>query len=353
MRLLSLIGYLFLSSQLLFADSNQPEELGGVDWLRDLGAAKEQSLQTGKPILLLFQEIPGCQTCKDFGCRPLSHPLLVEAMEDLFVPLAIYNNIEGRDAKVLAQFKEPSWNNPVIRYLNSQGEDLIPRKDRVWSTIGTANRMCAALDAANREIPAYLRIVAEEENESDRKATFAMHCYWEGEGKLGAIPGVKQTDSAWVGAKEVVHVRFDPTQVSFAELLRSAKEMKCASTVFAHDAKQIEIAKKLGHADVAKLDTADERRAKESDQKYYLRQTAYRHLPITSLQATKINAALHQGSGTDEMLSPRQRAMLERIRTVANEDASVLKDFTFPEKSSQLAAYQQKLEAQLAAIEKR
>ncbi|MDA8563184.1 thioredoxin family protein [Mariniblastus sp.] len=38
---------------------NQAEELGNVAWGRDLNAAKAKSAETGKPILLLFQEVPG------------------------------------------------------------------------------------------------------------------------------------------------------------------------------------------------------------------------------------------------------------------------------------------------------
>jgi hypothetical protein len=38
---------------------NQAEELGNVAWGRDLDAAKAKSAKTGKPILLLFQEVPG------------------------------------------------------------------------------------------------------------------------------------------------------------------------------------------------------------------------------------------------------------------------------------------------------
>jgi len=38
---------------------NQAEELGNVGWGRDLDAAKAKSAETGKPILLLFQEVPG------------------------------------------------------------------------------------------------------------------------------------------------------------------------------------------------------------------------------------------------------------------------------------------------------
>ncbi len=38
---------------------NQAEELGSVAWGRDLDAAKAKSAETSKPILLLFQEVPG------------------------------------------------------------------------------------------------------------------------------------------------------------------------------------------------------------------------------------------------------------------------------------------------------
>ena len=42
------------------AQSNtQPKELGQVKWLRNFDEAKKVSAQTGKPILLLFQEVPG------------------------------------------------------------------------------------------------------------------------------------------------------------------------------------------------------------------------------------------------------------------------------------------------------
>ena len=37
----------------------QAEELGQVNWGRDLDAAKAKSAKSGKPILVLFQEVPG------------------------------------------------------------------------------------------------------------------------------------------------------------------------------------------------------------------------------------------------------------------------------------------------------
>ena len=40
-------------------ESEPRVELGTVQWGRDLDAAKKQSAETGKPIFVLFQEVPG------------------------------------------------------------------------------------------------------------------------------------------------------------------------------------------------------------------------------------------------------------------------------------------------------
>ena len=39
--------------------SAQPRELGKVSWFRNEGHAQAASRRTGKPILMLFQEVPG------------------------------------------------------------------------------------------------------------------------------------------------------------------------------------------------------------------------------------------------------------------------------------------------------
>ncbi len=36
-----------------------PVELGAVSWLRDFNAATKQARTTSKPLLVLFQEVPG------------------------------------------------------------------------------------------------------------------------------------------------------------------------------------------------------------------------------------------------------------------------------------------------------
>lgn len=80
----------------------------------------------------------------------------MEAIESLFEPVVIYNNQPGKDAKVLKRYNEPSWNYQVVRFLDSEGKDLIPRKDRVWTQSALAGRMIEALDAIGAAAPGSL-----------------------------------------------------------------------------------------------------------------------------------------------------------------------------------------------------
>ena len=98
---------------------------------------------------------------------------MVEAIEDSFIPVVIYNN-KSEDAAKLKAFNEPSWNNPVVRFLNKDGKDVIPRKGGVYSISGIAARMIATLEAANRDVPEFLKTVSRSWHERLLHATFAM-----------------------------------------------------------------------------------------------------------------------------------------------------------------------------------
>ena len=81
----------------------------------------------------------------------LSHPLIVDAAEASFVPVCIFNNTEGdRDAEVRVSFEEPSWNNPVVRFIDPERKDLIARNGRDWTVSGMVRRMVQALEIATR-----------------------------------------------------------------------------------------------------------------------------------------------------------------------------------------------------------
>ena len=57
-------------------------ELGEILWQRDFDVAHSLAAKKDLPVLLLFQEIPGCSTCVNFGQDVLSNPLLAEAIEE-------------------------------------------------------------------------------------------------------------------------------------------------------------------------------------------------------------------------------------------------------------------------------
>ncbi len=138
--------------------TKKPIEVGDVRWGRDFDAALENSAETGKPVLVLFQEIPGCSGCRKFGSEVLTNPSLVTAIENEFIPVRVYNNRSGgTDQELLKRYQEPAWNFQVIRFLNADGNDVIPRKDRVWTTRGIASHMLKALTAANRPVPKHLK----------------------------------------------------------------------------------------------------------------------------------------------------------------------------------------------------
>lgn len=139
------------------------DEVGTVHWRRDLDAALRQTADGGPPVLVLFQEVPGCGGCKRFGTTVLSDPVISSAIEQAFVPVVVFNNRHS-DAKTLQRFREPAWNYQVVRFLDGDGRDIIPRKDRVWTKFELAARMISALEAAGRTPPQYLEDTANASN---------------------------------------------------------------------------------------------------------------------------------------------------------------------------------------------
>jgi hypothetical protein len=305
-----------------------PVELGRVRWERDLERGLATSAAGGKPVFLLFQEVPGCSTCVDFGGGPLSQPLLVEAIEDELVPVCVFNNHGGDDARALERFGEPAWNNPVVRFVDGGGRDLVPRRDGVWSTGGIAARTVEALEAARHDVPAYLALLAHEaDTEHLGEAVFAMHCFWEGEAELGAIDGVVAVQAGFRSGREVVTVTFHQPTIAPEELVARANALPCAAVPDAAD--------------------ASTRIAPESDRTRHLDASPLALVPLTPAQATKVNAALAGAGDAERWLSPRQKALAARLRTVAAAAPDALAGLQRPRSLAALADYAERLERAL------
>jgi len=111
---------------------SKPVELGDIEWLpaSQFRLSKIQSQKTGRPILVLFAEVPGEMETKDFGQEVLQDPKVVQYVQDRFIPVHINTGSEsmvGADASIAKQMKERSNFKPVLRVLTSEGDDVINR----------------------------------------------------------------------------------------------------------------------------------------------------------------------------------------------------------------------------------
>lgn len=270
------------------AAQKNPVELGHVRWLRSMDEAQAKSKSENKPILILFQEIPGCQTCKSYGSDVLTQPLIVEAIETHFIPLAIYNNKDGADAAVLKKYNEPAWNNPVVRAVDLYGKDIAVRLSGNYSAAGLASWMTQVLIKNKGRAPQYLQLLSDELTAQNRRTmtqTYAMYCFWTGEALFGKLNGVIKTTAGFQDGKEVVTVVYDPSIITLAQLNEVASHNKCqiaAGGSFRPDATP----------------------------KYYLSNSKYKKIEMLEIQKCRVNAALGEGTNPDVFLSPRQISAL-------------------------------------------
>ncbi len=288
--------------------NNQSEELGKVTWYRNYDEALALAKKENKNVLILFQEVPGCSTCRNYGHNVLTHPLMVEAIENLFVPLAVYNNKGGKDREVLEKYGEPSWNNPVVRIVNADGKDIVDRIGGDYSATRLATAMQTALRSKRQSNPEYLQLMGLEMSAKKHNATktkyYRMYCFWSGEKHFGALNGVLATEPGFMGGSEVVKVKFDTRLISEKELDTYAKSGSC------------EAVQNNGSYRIA-----------SSDVKYYLKKTNYKYLPLTPLQQTKINSAIGKGQSGEKYLSPKQLKWLKTISKNENKEVLYTKNF--------------------------
>lgn len=95
---------------ILAAILSQPTpELGTIRWERSWDNAVARARGEHKPILVLFDEIPGCSTVLAFGRTVLSAPDVVATVETYFVPLAVVSGHQDpRDSGGVLGLSRPS-----------------------------------------------------------------------------------------------------------------------------------------------------------------------------------------------------------------------------------------------------
>lgn len=293
------------NAQIFNFPANNPIELGKVAWHRNYETAIKESDRKNLPILILFQEVPGCSNCTTFGNEILSHPLIVEAIETCFVPLCIYNNYPGNDKDILDKFGETSWNNPVIRVITSHGKDLVPRQPDFRSRTKTIETLIEAIKKSGNQIPEYLKILLEETEANEKglkeEAYFSMYCFWSGEKEISRLNGVIATEAGFMQGKEVVKVTYRKDKASLSDIFLKAKKVGCGDDVYAAINEKSQLS-------IKPISTY----RKDNEDKYYLSKSSYRVIPMTDLQKTKVNRAIGIGLDPNTYLSPRQLTLLHK-----------------------------------------
>jgi hypothetical protein len=283
--------FVFIIINLLFVSlPTDPVELGKVHWLRSMDEAMEKSKRECKPILILFQEVPGCQTCRQYGSEVLSHPLIVESIETNFIPLAIFNNKGGHDGEILKRYNEPAWNNPVVRIVDDKGKDLVSRLSGNYSAQGLTDLMTTVLIKSQGKAPLYMQLMADEfaaKAKGTNTVTYTMYCFWTGEALFGKLNGVIATTAGWQSGKEVVKVEYNPSVISKSQLDKVAEQSKC----------------KISPAGNFAIDKTP---------KYYLYNHTYRSIPMLEIQKARVNSAIAEGQNPEMYLSSRQLGFLKR-----------------------------------------
>jgi len=245
----------------------------------------QKSKETGKPVLLFFQEIPGCATCVNYGRNVLSHPLMVDLIENEFIPLAIYNNRPGADAEILRRYNEPSWNNPVAHFIDETGKDIIPKLEDNYEPASMLLKIREALAKKNIKEPGYVSLLEKDITllfGYTKTKIYETPCFWSGETSLAQQKSVISTEAGFIDSKEVVKIVYDPAISTDKELDEYAMQQGFytieSSTGFRAD----------------------------KDPQYYLKQSAFRYLPLSPVQRTKINQAIPYGVNAELFLSPTQ-----------------------------------------------
>lgn len=264
----------------------EQRELGEVAWLRDIDCGLTTASEQGKPILLLFQEVPGCLTCVNFGQDVLAHPLMAELIASHFIPVAIFNNQTGRDAEILRRFDETAWNNPVVRFLGPDGSELLPKLANRYDALGLHEKIIAILIDVGEDVPGYFRLLERDlliDGGFARKVVYSTPCFWSGETSLAQHPAVMTTEAGWIDGEEVVQVNFNPRVASRLQLDAYAQT------------------EGFSPLEAARFQPDDE-------PQFYLRKHAARYLPLTPAQRTQVNLAVPYRTPLAAFLSPQQCA---------------------------------------------
>ena len=312
-------------------------ELGFMQFAyNDIAEAGDYAARVDKPILALLTEIPSDE---DFCEEVLAHPLLVEAMTTLFVPVLIVQEVTpdtpvqrttaGRRCRARISLYAPTTLESLLdddaeNSMSSSlyGDDL--------TCIGLIRAMIQALVKLEKPIPKYLETLRQEQVADTAVKILVLGARESGRAEVeyAGIPGVVAAKGSFLNGQRVCVITYDHQRVSYSVLLRHALQHSLCDSVYHKGneervAAQVEFSRFCATPSSTSLpvmlalseDSLDVELKDDVNSKENLRQTALRMVPLTGMQAMLANRLIHQGRFNEAMhiLSPYQGQILMRV----------------------------------------
>jgi hypothetical protein len=272
------------------------------------------------------------------GNDVFSDPLIVEALETLFVLVTVDGDPddrvrypEGGCFFTPTADSSPACVTPAVMFLDQNCTPLaasISYFNLCKHTILQA--MIDALQASQRKVPRYLRLISEEaiaycsrKNNRVRQAVFGFSNVRQAEVEFAGLEGVLGTVTGTLlssKTSKIVQVTYDSSRLTYGKVTQHALRFAQANktqvrihykTNDERMAAQIESAKHEASS-VALAAPYEEFAIDRLDLKTALRFTPMRSVPATELQKAKANRSIHQGRFDEacHVLSPRQGLIL-------------------------------------------
>lgn len=314
-------------------NKNETEEFGYLRFEHeDLQEALKDASDCLKPVFSLQALIPGDVHA---GRDLFSHPLLVEAVETLFVTCSTVTHEptarspSGHLCCTRVQILDPDLGDELVPLIS--GDDL--------TRTGLITAMIKALEAMSLIVPTYLRLLLEEEQglqalvrghdtrPRHHSAVFAVQDVALGEAVFGGLQGVLATRVGRIHQQHIVEVTYDSLELSYSVLVRYALQQRVGDVIFYQCNEERMVASiesvrvRAAHSKVQKFDPKSIRGQTVYDPKHALRKTPMRFVPLTDLQATRANNLIQSGNFNQavHLLSPRQGIILMKAMRVGGQ----------------------------------
>jgi hypothetical protein len=337
-----------------FLEKNEYPELGYLQFpFQDIPSAHDYAVtleknnnHTNKSMLfVLHTELPGDE---DVGTDVLSHPLLVEAIQTLCIPVLCMVQPGTLQTPLVRRTKSGRRCTASITILNARTlESLIEEEEETneddddddhqdknalygdnLTRKSVIHAIIKALQRLGNPVPNYLNVLYQGEvTNGVPSRTFVLGIPqdqpWQGEVEFATVPGVVAVKNAMVRENSVCVVTYDPCRVSYSALSRIALSQPglCDSIYYQNNeeriAIQIEVSRlSLPGGTIVRLplavDCLESRRDNVNTNKQALRDTPMRYVPLTEMQSCLANRLIHFGRFNEAMhiLSPFQGMIL-------------------------------------------